>query len=212
MAHCLELFFCVRRHRRSGAGGGRRSLRRGVDLRSGGGTRRRGAPRRGSGGRAEAKGGGRSSNCRSRGSDGSGPTTPARRGRFLILGGLRSGPVWAGMKVHSGPGLVQPGALAGRHDADLHEHVEDCATPVTTSSQLGPSQAAAVSHGRDWLRRCPEHHADRRSDVRSALLGTVPVDEVAQPGRQVVQARVPGGVPQPAVDPHPRSLETVRGW
>ena len=89
MARCLELFFCVRCHRRSGAGGGRRSLRRGVDLRSGGGTRRRGAPRpgsRGRGGRSRDRSqgsGGRSSNRRSRGSGSSGPITPVRRSCFL---------------------------------------------------------------------------------------------------------------------------------
>jgi len=89
-ADCPELFLCVHRHRRSGAGGGRRSLRRGVDLRAGEGTRRRGAPRRGSrsrgsSGGGRSQGGGSSSNCRSRGSDSSGPITPVRRSRFVTL-------------------------------------------------------------------------------------------------------------------------------
>ena len=43
---------------------------------------------RGSRSRVRSRGsGGRSSNCRSRGSDSGGPTTPARRGRFLTLSG-----------------------------------------------------------------------------------------------------------------------------
>ena len=40
LAHCVELFLCVHRDRRSGAGGVRRSQCRGVDLRAGGDTLR----------------------------------------------------------------------------------------------------------------------------------------------------------------------------
>jgi len=55
----------------------------------------------------------------------------------------------------------------------------------------------------------PETRALHGAEVEGDRLGPVPVDDAFQLRAQVVEAGVPRGVLQPAVDPHPRSFQTV---